>query len=209
MDWVGTGWMDWVGGVWWGSVGLDRVGPGWMGRWGSVGSGWVGWIRFAELGLVGLGWVEWIGLGLRGRAYRLPFVSARESTTSSIRRWDATLSFHPSATPPNSAARDKQAYANPRPTFPFHGTPTEATPFTAFSPHSALFSRPTNSAKADTKCERWDLNKMRKKTTKRRQHFGTLACTRPRSCWRIRRCGNQSTGDYISPDVGSPFWPVG
>ena len=154
--------MDWVGGVRWGLVGLDRVGRGWMGRWGSVGLGWVGWIGFAELGLVGLGWVEWIGLGLRGRAYRLPFVSARESTTSSIRRWDATLSFHPSATPPNSVARDKQDYANPRPTLSLPSHPNRSHPVHSF-PHSALFSRSTNSAKADTICERWDLNKMSKK----------------------------------------------
>ena len=90
IGWVGLGWnglgrVGWIGSVGFGGVRLGGIGlgpVGWVGgaRWGWVGSDGLGSL---ELGLVGLGWVEWIVLGLRGRAYRLPSMSALESTTSS------------------------------------------------------------------------------------------------------------------------------
>ena len=189
MGWIGLGPVGWVGGVRWGWVGSDGLGS-------------------LELGLVGLGWAEWIGLGLRGRAYRLPSMSARESTTSS--RWRSGLRVI--AAPKRRLSFACLGGAKNIPTlnlpFQFHRTATQATQFTAFicTFLPFLIDRPAPQRLIQNARSGTSIN-LQKKTTKWRQHSGTLACTRPRSCWRTRRSGTQKTGDYIScRDWGGLDW---
>ena len=88
--------------------------------------------------------------------------------------------------------------------FPFHRTPTQATQSTAFIPHiHALFARPTNSAKADTKCEEWDINKMAKKDDAAEAAlWNSRMYTAPRLLEDPKVYLGEG-GDLVSPDVGS------
>ena len=125
---------------------------------------------------------------LRGRAYRLPSMSARESTTSS--RWRLGLGVI--AAPKRrlicaSLRGTKENHPQSTLSLPLHPNPSPPSPQPMFAPTCLFLSdRPTprrliRNARCGTPT-RWP-----KWTTKPRQLFGSLACTRPRTCWRTRR----------------------
>ena len=92
--------------------------------------------------------------------------------------------------------------------FPPHPNPSHPVDILSFHIH-ALSARPTDSAEADTICEKWDMDKMTKKDSAAEEElWNSRMFTAPRllenpEVW------NLEGSDLISPDVGSSGSPAG
>ena len=103
-----------------------------------------------------------------------------------------------------------QITSQPPPTLslPSHPNPSHPVDILSVQNH-ALSARPTDSAEADTRCEKWDIDKMTKKDSAAEEAlWNSRMFTAPRllenpEVW------NLEGGDLSSPDVGRLGLPAG